>query len=236
MQRKTPMQPAFDLRLSLEFLSGLRFNNNRQWFSEHRGEYEQAREQFALFLDALAAEVSKFDDLQGSRPRDHIMRIYRDVRFSADKSPYRPNFGASFGPPTHFSYYIHLEPFRASMIAGGMYMPGPAQLARFRREVARDAGRLREVAQHPDFIQYFGGLGGEKLKTAPREYARDHPEIELLRFKQVLAVYSIQDGDLVAPDFLPEAVAACRALKPFLEVMQEMAGPEEFGSRSGERG
>lgn len=223
------MPIQFDLQPALAFLSGLRANNNKEWFNAHRADYEHAREQFALFLDALAAEVSKFDDLGGVQPRARIMRIYRDIRFSADKSPYRTSLAASFGPASRLPYYVHLEPFRGSMIAGGLYAPSPAQLARFRQAVDRgEAGRLKEAVQRPDFVANFGKLEGEQLKTAPREYPRDHPEIELLRYKQLLASHPVGDADVIAPEFLEEAAGACRALKPLLEALQEMAGPEEM--------
>jgi uncharacterized protein (TIGR02453 family) len=221
------MAEKFNIEPVLIFLSKLRSNNNKEWFTAHRSDYDDAREQFALFLDALEAEVGKFDDLGGIHPRSCIMRIYRDIRFSADKSPYRTHLGVSFGPPSHLPYYIHIEPFRASMIAGGMYMPSPAQLARFRSAVDRNAAPLKKVIRDAEFTRYYGEISGEKLKTAPREYARDHPEIELLRMKQILAMHAVADEDVFAPEFLEQTAAACRALKPLLEVLQEMAGPDE---------
>lgn len=151
------------------------------------------------------------------------MRIYRDIRFSKDKSPYRTNMSASIAPggrkASRLGYYIHVAPHDETLLAGGLYMPAPEQLARFRAVIDHDPSRFKAVLNGKDFQRYFGTIGGERLKTAPQGYSRDHVEIELLRLKQIVAVHRWSDAAVLSPRFTSQVVAAARALKPFLDYL-----------------
>lgn len=211
------LQPIF------EFLTHLEKNNDRAWFEKNRVSYEKARNLFEAFVDDLIVRYTPFEDLRGVRAKDCVMRIYRDIRFSKDKSPYRTSMSASIGPggkkSSQFTYYLHLEPQNRSMIAGGLHSPEARQLSKFRDAVDRDASDFKSVLKAKPFQQFYGQVEGEKLKTVPKGYARDHPELELLRLKQVVAVHHLSDEMVLSPSFKAHAVEAFKAIKPFLEYL-----------------
>src|SRR5712692_5274430 len=166
------MKTSIDLKPTLDFLSQLQKNNNKAWFDQHRAAYETARSGFEDFVDDLIRGVGTFEDLGDLSAKDCVFRINRDVRFSKDKSPYKTNVGASIAPggrkSTRLGYYIHLGPHDESMIAGGLHMPMPDQLAKFRRAIDRDANAFKKLTAHKQFVQYFGTVSGGRLSTAPQ--------------------------------------------------------------------
>jgi uncharacterized protein (TIGR02453 family) len=223
------MSNDLDLKPVLSFLADVAKNNNRPWFEAHRAGYERAKGLFEDFVEELILGLGAIEDMHGVTARDCVMRIYRDVRFSKDKSPYKTGFGASVGPggrkSYRFHYYVHLEPHNQSMIAGGLHEPGSAQLNGFRAAVSRDAGKFKAVVGDTSFKRYFGAVEGERLKTAPQGYDRNHPEIDLLRLKEVVAVHRLTDEDVLAPRFPAHAIKVCTAMKPFLDYLSSVAGP-----------
>jgi len=220
------MDTTIDLSPALDFLDQLRENNNKPWFEVNRPTYERARDVFERFIDRLINELRKSDHLGGLSARDCVARIYRDTRFSKDKSPYKSGMGANIAPGGRKSgrlgYYIHFAPRGETLIAGGLYSPDPDQLATFRRAIARDANELKRIARARHFVENFGAIGGEKLKTAPQGYDRSHAEIELLKLKQVTAMHQFSDEQVLSPDFPNQAVAICRAMKPFLDYLNSV--------------
>jgi uncharacterized protein (TIGR02453 family) len=212
------MPSAIDLQPTFKFLAQLRKNNDRTWFEAHRAEYEDARARFEGLVDQIIAGLAPVDNLAGLQAKDCTMRIFRDVRFSKDKSPYRTNMAANLAPggrkSQRYGYHLSLAPGE-SIIAGGLYMPEPAQLNRLRDALAADARPLKAVVQDKNFKKYFGELEGEKVKTFPQGYDRDHPDIELLRFKQLLAVHHLPDEVVLGPRFAAYVVKVCAAMRPF---------------------
>ena len=217
------MSPATDLHPTFRFLAELRKHNNREWFEKHRDDYEDAKGRFEALVNQIIAGLSPVDDLAGLQAKDCVMRIFRDVRFSKDKSPYKTNMAANISPggrkSNKLGYHLSLAPGGESIIAGGIYMPEPAQLNRLRDAIARDAAPLKAVAAEKNFKKYFGQLEGEKVKTVPQGYDRDHPDIELLRFKQLLAVHRLPDDVALGPRFAAHAVKVCAAMRPFNEYL-----------------
>lgn len=217
------MSNSIDLKPVLEFLSKLEKNNHKAWFDKNRATYEIAKGRFETFVDRVIGEFGVVEDLTGVAAKDCVMRIYRDIRFSKDKSPYRTSMGASIAPggrkSSRLPYHLHLQPHGESLIAGGLYMPTPAQLAKFREAVDHDARLLKTVLNDNEFKRYFGTVGGETVKTAPQGYTRDHPEIELLRLKQVVAVRHLSDETVLSSNFPSHVVKAFTALKPFLNYL-----------------
>jgi uncharacterized protein (TIGR02453 family) len=213
------MSPAVDLQPTLRFLAQLHERNNREWFENHRDDYEDAKTRFESLVDQIIAGLSRIEDLAGLQAKDCVMRIFRDVRFSKDKSPYKTNMGANISPGGRKShklgYHLSLAPGGESIIAGGLYMPEPAQLNRLRDAIADDAAPLKAISKNKDFKRYFGELEGEKVKTVPQGYDRDHPDIELLRFKQLVAVHRLPDDVVLGPRFAAQAVKVCAAMRPF---------------------
>jgi uncharacterized protein (TIGR02453 family) len=207
-------------------LNALSKHNNKPWFDQNRAAYEQAREMFEQFINLLIDEFRASDDLQDLSAKDCISRIYRDIRFSKDKSPYKTNMWATIAPggkkATKMGYHIALEPQGRSLIAGGMWEPSPEQLIKFRQAIEHDASGFKKIIRDRTFIDNFGKVEGEKLKTAPQGYDRSHPEIELLQFKQVVVVHYYSDDQVLADDFLNQVISSCRAMRPFLDYLNNV--------------
>jgi uncharacterized protein (TIGR02453 family) len=212
-----------DLKPVLDFLSELKGHNNKAWFEENRAAYDTARTHFENFVDQLIIQYEAVEDLGGITAKDCIMRIYRDTRFSKDKSPYKTNMGATIAPggkkSAGLGYHLHMQPHDETLIAGGLYMPSPEQLARFRMAIDQDAAPFKAITEDKEFKKYFGMPEGEKVKTVPQGYTRDHPEIELLRFKQVVVVHRLSDEMVLSPRFNTHVIKTFTAMKPFLDYL-----------------
>lgn len=215
-------------RDTYKFLKDLKKNNNREWFNKNKLKYEEARADFEEVISALVNQISKFDPPVGNvNPKKAIFRIYRDTRFGKDKTPYKINFGAhlsTYSAQLHdrAGYYIHLEPGK-SFLAGGAYLPPPDWLSAIRHEISRNGKEFKKIINSKSFKTTFGGMEGEKLKTAPKDYPRDHPEIELLKFKSYLAVHKINDKEVLSPDFVKYAVKVFKSLYPFDKFLNDAA-------------
>ena len=192
----------------------------------NRPRYEEAREAFLGLVGELIDGFEAVDDLGGVTPKECVFRINRDVRFAKDKSPYKSNMGAVLGragrKSSIRSYYFHIEPAGLSMLAGGLYDPTSEELAKVRSAIAKDSRPLRRLMADPGFLRYFGGLSGDSLKTAPQGYPKDHPEIELIRRKQFLVSCPLSDGEVLAKDLVPRALAVFKAMKPFLLYLESI--------------
>ena len=223
------MDKAINLKPVLDFLIQLQDNNDRVWFEQNRATYQTAKEQFEQLVNQVIAELRAIEDLGDITAKDCVMRIYRDVRFSKDKSPYRTHLAASIAAggkkSPRMPYYLHIAPYDQSFLAGGLYMPTAAQLARFREIIDQNAKPFKTLLNHKTFKHLFGELSGEKLgeklKTAPQGYSRDHPEIELLRLKQVIVSRALSDEAVLADTFLAQVVETCAGLKPLLDYLSD---------------
>jgi len=217
------MEAPLNLRPILSFLEDLSTHNTKVWFDEHRPAYQTARDTFEQFVNLLIDNLSASDQLQGLSAKDCVARLNRDIRFSKDKSPYKTNLGAMIAPggrkATRLGYHISLAPQAQSLVAGGLYMPTPEHLARFREAIDTQAEGFKKLTRARAFVEAFGAIAGERLKTAPQGYDRAHPEIELLQLKQVVVVHHFSDTGVLAPDFTGQVVAICRAMKPFLDYL-----------------
>lgn len=223
------------LKPALDFLSALQAHNNKSWFQAHRAEYDVARQAFEAFVDDFIQEFRSIEDFENLSAKDCVFRIYRDVRFSKDKSPYKSNMGASISLGGKHSlrapYYIHLEPPNKSFLAGGVYMPTSEQLAAIRRAIMRDPTGLKAAITSKPFKKYFGALSGEQLKTPPRGYPADHPEIELLKYKQFITGHALTDKAVLSPGLLKHTVEVFTALKPLLDWLNDAVLPSRRGRR-----
>jgi uncharacterized protein (TIGR02453 family) len=210
----------------LDFLSELEKNNARPWFEDHRDGYLIAKDLFEDLVNEVIAEYRPVENLGGLSAKDCVMRIFRDMRFSKDKLPYRTSMAASIAAGGRKSgripYYLHLEPHNRSMIAGGLYMPEPEQITRFREAVSRRPESFKAIIDDPVFKQYFGSLDGDRLKTAPKGFAPDHPEIQLLRLKNVVAAHALTDEAVLADGLTTHIVKGFTALKPLLDYLNEL--------------
>ena len=220
------MKSSDDLSRVLAFLDDLGKHNNKTWFDQHRAAYEEARDIFGRFVDGLIDELRTSDHLQGLTAKDCVARINRDIRFSKDKSPYKTSMGAAIAPggrkSSQLGYHIYITPRGHSVVAGGLYMPDAKQLTRFRSAIDRDADEFKRITNTKLFVEQLGEVGGEKLATAPQGYSRTHPEIELLRLKQVTVARHFADKDVLSPDFASRILKTCRAMKPFLDYLNRI--------------
>jgi len=217
-----------DLQLALDILREMRANNNRAWMDANKKRYDQARVAYEGFIGELIAgfQDRQIENLGGVTAKDCVYRIYRDVRFSKDKSPFNTHMGAVIAQggrkPQGRSYYIHIQPDGESFVAGGLYDPTRPQLDYLRGQIAEHPDKLRRIIESAAFRKNFGELGGEQLKTAPQGYAKDHPQIELLRYKQFLASHALTDTKVVADDLVPQLLDVCLNLRPFLTYLDDL--------------
>lgn len=208
---------------TLEFLKQLKANNNREWFAAHKHLYEQAHENVLDLTAALIAAIGSFDEtVRSINPKDCIFRIYRDTRFSKDKTPYKPNFGAHITPSgkgpssVRSGYYIHVEP-GGSFIGGGAYHPDGPRLQGIRDLIVHESKEFLSIVEAPDFKRLFGAVQGEKLKNPPKGYEKDHPMIEYLKHKDFYVGREIPDSLLVSDKLIPECVEAYKIVAEFNE-------------------
>lgn len=202
-----------------QFLKDLAANNNREWFGAHRDRYEAARHEFDELLTVMIARISMFDEtIRGIEPKDCTWRIYRDTRFSEDKSPYKIHFGgfvsAKGKKSDHSGYYLHLQPDHC-MLAGGSYcLPSPV-LKAVRQAVYDNMDEFRSIVEDPAFTKYFPVVGDDFLKTAPKGFPRDYPYLKYLQCRQY-AIYCYKpDSFFTEPNFLDEMDVIFKQMKRF---------------------
>ncbi|MFC0182671.1 TIGR02453 family protein [Pseudarcicella hirudinis] len=208
---------------TLEFLKQLKEHNTREWFNANKKRYESIKKDFELTIQDLIHSIGEFEDLSGVEVKHCNYRIARDVRFSSDKSPYKSWFSASFSQggrkANRMDYYLHIQPGGGSFIGGGMYNATGEQLAKLRQEIDYNAAELKGIIYKPSFTNIFGEAEGASLKTTPKGYAKDHPEIELLRKTQLFFWHKFTDEEIIAADFVENVTNCCRELKPFLDFL-----------------
>jgi uncharacterized protein (TIGR02453 family) len=214
-----------DFQKILSFLKSLAKNNNREWFEKNKLKYLEAKLCFEDFLEAFHHELLKFDEsVAGLNPRRLAFRIYRDVRFSKDKRPYKVNMGAGFSEHGKMEqepgYYIHIEPGK-SFIAGGFYMPDPVNLSKIRQEIDYNAHGFLKILNHKPFKKYFSSLDDfDKLKTAPKGYPKEHPSIDLLKHKSYIVSHPFTDREVLDKKFVKTAATIAKEIKPLNDFLK----------------
>lgn len=209
---------------TLSFLQKLEKNNNREWFQEHKPEYEQSHEEMIAFADELLIEMNKHDVISTPTGKKSLNRIYRDVRFKKDKTPYKTHWGGGLyraSAERRGSYYYHIG-LQGAFVMGGFFGPNPQDLLHIRNQIAQDADFLRNVIESKNFKQHFGELLGAQLKTAPRGFEKDHPDVDLLRYKQFMVRYDFTEKEIHSKDFHKTISKTFQQMRPFLDCMTEM--------------
>ncbi len=207
-------------KIVLDFLSELKENNDRDWFQRNKKMYDTAKAEVEQFVNSVIPGIAKFDEaLKFVTAKDCMFRIFRDVRFSHDKSPYKVNMGAwmsrngrkSAGP----GYYIHLQPGE-SFLAAGVYMPMPDQLKKIRSEIYYNAGEFKAILAGDEVKKYAKELSGYgKSKMAPRDFPKDFADIDLLKYKHYTLDYPLPDEEILSEKFHDQVVKIFRAWYPF---------------------
>ena len=205
----------------LDFLTQLKLNNNREWFQENKKWYEASKKEVENFATGMITTISAIDpSIQAPAMKDCMFRIFRDVRFGADKSPYKTNFGAFIAKggrkSSYPGYYFHFEPGE-SMLAGGVYQPEPDTLKLLRNEVYFHSTELKEIMGKPSFKKHFGQLGDfDKMKKAPKDYPADFPDIDLLKYRSYIVSQNIPDKIVTSDSYHNQILEMIKELQPFM--------------------
>lgn len=208
---------------TVSFLKSLSKNNNRDWFEAHRTNYLEAKTDFESFIATTITQLSKIEPhYKHLEAKKCIFRIYRDVRFSKDKSPYKIHLAAYFNPSVsqteEAGLYIHIRPGQ-SFIGGGRYMPDAATLRKIRQEIEYNADEFKGIINSGKFKKHFNTLEDIKLKTTPRDYPKDHPEVELLRYTSFIVSKQLTDDEVTSPQLIRTVQTTFSAMKPLLDFL-----------------
>lgn len=203
---------------TLNFLTNLKENNNRDWFTDHKDQYEQARENIVELTAEIIKELSKIDPhvQAGIDPKKCVMRIYRDIRFSKNKTPYKSHFGIHnlTDYKGHMGYYIHIEPGQ-SFIGGGYWMPGGDHLKAIRQEIDYNAADLKLIIDAPEFKKLFGEFRDqEQLKTTPGGYEANNENIDLLKLKNFGAIHQLTNTEIQKKDISAKIAKVFKEIYP----------------------
>ncbi|MFD2035678.1 DUF2461 domain-containing protein [Belliella marina] len=217
----------------LDFLKELANNNSKEWMDANRDLYQSVREKFLGDVADLLVGISVWEpELAGFKPKDCVFRQNRDIRFSANKAPYKTNLAAYFavggkkynGP----GYYLHIQPGE-SFIAGGIWMPPADVLKKIRQEIDYSGQELLDILNEKTFKKHFSGIEGEQLKTSPRDYDADHPFIDLLRYKSFIVSTPLADKDILSGDFKQKTLDTFHLMKPFHDFLRKAVDEVESG-------
>lgn len=214
------MSAAVITKETLDFLRALKKNNTREWFADNKVQYQKAHAAAKSFYLDLKETLNKHDEIE----KHKLFRIYRDVRFSADKTPYKPHFAGSYsraGAARRGGYYLRIRPGE-SFIAGGFWQPTKEDLFRIRKELEMDATEFREVIGDKEFKKVWGKLTGDEVKTAPKGFDRNHPDIDLIRKKGFIFVRNFSDKEVTDPGFLYVVNDSFKAIRPYFDLMSDI--------------
>lgn len=206
---------------ALNFLEDLSHNNNREWFNERKTTFKTHEKEAKLFYQSVLEKLRETDEIDAYK----LMRIYRDVRFSKDKTPYKARFAGSFKRSTEAlrgGYFLNIEPNNC-MVGGGFYGPNPKDLLRIRSEFAIDSSEIEAIINSKQFKTTFpNGIEGDGVKTAPKGFSKDNEAIELIRKKQFYVMKSFTNEELLSENFADKVVEVFVTLRPFFDYMSEV--------------
>lgn len=213
------------LEKSLGFLKQLRDNNQREWYHENKSLYNEAKTEFEQLTELLLHETQNFDkSIAGLSPKDCIFRIFRDIRFSKDKSPYKTNFGTFLCPggrkAMNAGYYLHIEPGK-SFIAAGIYMPPSHVLRAVRTDIYEHFEEYLEIINEPELKKCFGEVSGDKLKTPPKGFDKEFIGIEHLKFKNYGLMTDRSDSEIQAENSFADIIYHFKVASPFVKFLNE---------------
>lgn len=206
---------------SLEFFKKLEKNNNRDWFNEQKKEFKAIEKEVKHVYEHLFNLLKTHDDVDSLK----MFRIYRDVRFSKNKSPYKTHFGGAYHrkkPHLRGGYYLHIAPNNESFIATGFWEPNKDDLFRIRKEFEMDDSEMRKIMNNKSFKTVWGNLVGDELKSAPRDFDKDHPAIDLIKKKQFIFVKKYKDKEVLEADFLKNVNEAFKIIRPYFDYMSDV--------------
>ncbi len=216
---------------TFNFLNELSKNNDRDWFNKNKLCYLAAHENIIEFTDALLVEMRKHDIIETSSGKDSLMRIYRDTRFSKDKTPYKIFFGGGFRRATkklRGGYYFQIGPGK-SLAAGGFFSPNPKDLLRIRKDIDSNFKAWKKMLAHKTLVKTFNGLQGERVATSPKGFSKENPAIELLRNKQFYFERTFTDKEVLKNSFLKEINQTFKNLRTYFDHMSDVLTTDTNG-------
>lgn len=225
------MQKMVIEKSTLDFLKSLKRNNNREWFQKNKDRYTASQVNVMQWLDTLIAEMNRYDQLQTRTGKEALYRIYNDVRFSADKTPYNPRFAGHLKRVKPFlrgGYYFWIKPGESRVGCGFTY-PSSEDLLRIRQDIDVNFDAWRKVLKSKKIQATFGTMQGDQVKTAPKNFPKDHPAIDLLRYKQFWFERSFTDQEVLSPHFLNEVNTTNKSIRPFFDYMTEVLTTDTNG-------
>ena len=202
------------------FFSKLKQNNNRDWFQSNKAEFKLLEGQVKLFMKEIEQNLQIHDKIEKAK----MFRIYRDVRFSKNKTPYKTHFGLAFHrekPALRGGYYLHLEP-ENSFLGVGFWAPEKEDLQRIRKELEIDAEEYRQIMDNKAFKKHWGSLSGEEVKTAPKGFSKEHPNIDLIKKKQHVFIKNFSDQEVLSSDFIRVINTHFQNIRPFFDYMSHV--------------
>ncbi|WP_242135211.1 DUF2461 domain-containing protein [Aestuariivivens marinum] len=206
---------------ALDFFKKLEKNNNRDWFNENKKEFKVIEAEVKQVYNTVLDSLNNHDDIDKLK----MFRIYRDVRFSKNKLPYKTHFGGAFHrskPKLRGGYYLHIQPNNESFIATGFWEPEPVDLLRIRKEFEMDDEEIRQIINEKSFKAIWGGFVGDEVTTAPKGFSKDHKAIDLIKKKQYIFVKKFTDMEVLNVNFLNEVDQAFKAIRPYFDYMSEV--------------
>jgi uncharacterized protein (TIGR02453 family) len=209
---------------SLQFLVNLSKNNNRDWFTAHKDDYIAAQENAIDLVDTLIVLMNKHDQLENESGKKSLFRIYKDVRFSKDKTPYNPRFACGLNRAEKFrrgGYYLNIQPGN-SALACGFFSPEASDLLRIRKDIEMNYPIWETFLESEAIKKHFGGMKGDTLQSAPRGFAKDHPAIHLIRHKQFLFSHDFTDEEVVDENFVFRVDEIFQAIRPYFDYMSSV--------------
>ncbi len=205
---------------AFNFLSQLKENNNREWFNFHKSKFKEEQLKIKDFFNELMERLKTHDEIEKLK----VFRIYRDIRFSKDKTPYKTYFSGHFVRATkrkRGGYYLQISP-RETFVAGGFWAPNKEDLLRIRKEFELDTTEIKAIINDKKFVQNFDKIQGNSLKTAPRGFDKNHPDLDLIRMKQYIVTRSFTDVEVLSPNFLDEVNKTFKVMRPYFDYMSEI--------------
>ena len=206
---------------ALEFFKQLENNNNRDWFNDHKDEFKAIESKVKKVYKTVFDALNTHDDVDKLK----LFRIYRDVRFSKNKLPYKTHFGGSFHrikPKLRGGYYLHIQPNNESFIATGFWEPAPADLLRIRKEFEMDDTEIRAILSNKTFNSVWGNFVGDEVKSAPKGFSKDHKAIDLIKKKQYIFIKKYTDSQVLSDGFIEDVNQSFKAIRPYFNYMSEV--------------
>lgn len=216
---------------NFKFLKDLKSNNDRDWFAENKSVYESHQANLVSFAEEMILKLKEHDNVDTPSGKKSVMRVYRDVRFSKDKSPYKTYTGMAFKRGTQLlrgGYYIHIEPGK-NFVGGGFWGPNKDDLLKIRKGIETDEAEFRKIISSKEFKTVFGELRGDQLKTCPKGFDKESSAVDLLRYKQYLVMKEFTDVEVQSKNFLEEADNVFKAMRPFFDLMSYILTTDENG-------